>query len=84
MSLLAWIILGLLAGFIASKFVNRTGEGIVLDILLGIIGAIIGGFITRLLGISEGVSGLNIPSLLIAIVGAVVFLVIYHALRRTV
>jgi len=84
MSFLAWIILGLLAGFIASKFVNRTGEGIVLDILLGIIGAIIGGFITRLLGLSEGVSGLNVPSLLIAIIGAVVFLVIYHALRRRI
>jgi len=84
MSIIAWIILGLIAGFIASKIVNKAGEGFVLDILLGIVGAVVGGFITRLLGISEGVSGLNIPSLLIAIVGAVVFLVIYHALRRTV
>ncbi len=81
MSILAWIILGLIAGFIASKLVNKTGEGIVLDIVLGIVGAVVGGFIARSLGIGD-VSGLNIPSILIAIVGAVVVLVVWHAIRR--
>jgi uncharacterized membrane protein YeaQ/YmgE (transglycosylase-associated protein family) len=84
MSIIAWLILGLVAGFIASKIVNKTGEGLILDIVLGIVGAIVGGFVTRLLGLSQGVSGLNIPSLIIAVIGAVLFLVIYHAIRRRV
>jgi len=84
MSILSWIVLGLIAGFIASKLVNRTGEGILLDIALGIVGAVIGGYLTSLLGFSAGISGLNIPSLIVAILGAVVFLVVYHALRRTI
>jgi uncharacterized membrane protein YeaQ/YmgE (transglycosylase-associated protein family) len=81
MSILAWIVLGLIAGFIASKIVNKTGEGIVLDILLGIVGAIVGGFLFNLVG-STGVSGLNIWSLIVAVIGAVVFLLVYHALFR--
>jgi uncharacterized membrane protein YeaQ/YmgE (transglycosylase-associated protein family) len=81
MSLFAWIVLGLLAGFIGSKLVNKTGEGFVLDIILGIIGAVVGGFLFNLLGAS-GVTGLNIYSLLVAVVGAVLFLVAYHAIRR--
>jgi uncharacterized membrane protein YeaQ/YmgE (transglycosylase-associated protein family) len=82
MSILAWIILGLLAGFIASKLVNRTGEGVLLDIVLGIVGAVVGGFLFHLFGMS-GVTGLNLYSLLVAIIGAAVFLVIYHAIRGT-
>ena len=84
MSIFAWIILGLIAGFIASKLVNKSGEGLILDIVLGIVGAILGGFVTRFLGISQGVSGLNIASLFIAVIGAVIFLVAYHAIRRSV
>ena len=83
MSLLAWIVLGLLAGFIGSKLVNKTGEGLILDIVLGIVGAIIGGWLFHLFGMS-GVTGLNLYSLLVAVIGAVVFLVVYHAIRRTV
>ena len=83
MSILAWIVLGLIAGFIGSKIVNRTGEGIILDIVLGIVGAVVGGFLFRLVGV-QGVTGLNLWSLLVAVVGAVVFLLLYHALfRRT-
>ncbi len=83
MSVLAWIVLGLVAGFIGSKIVNKTGEGIIRDILLGIVGAVVGGFLFRLVGFS-GVTGLNLWSLLVAVVGAVLFLVLYHALfRRT-
>jgi uncharacterized membrane protein YeaQ/YmgE (transglycosylase-associated protein family) len=81
MSFIAWIVLGLIAGFIASKIVNKTGEGFVLDILLGIIGAVIGGYLFQTFGMS-GVSGLNLYSILVAVVGAIVVLVVYHALIR--
>ena len=83
MSILAWIVLGLIAGFIGSKIVNKTGEGIVTDLLLGIVGAVVGGFIFRAVGAS-GVTGLNVYSLIVAVIGSIVFLVIYHALRRAV
>ena len=81
MSLLAWIVLGLLAGFIGSKIVNKTGEGLILDIVLGIVGAIAGGFVFNALGAS-GVNGLNLYSLFVAVVGSVMLLVLYHALFR--
>ncbi len=81
MSFLAWIILGLLAGFIGSKLVNRRGEGLILDILLGIVGALAGGWLFNRFG-AAGVTGLNLYSLLVAVVGAVVVLLVYHAIRR--
>jgi uncharacterized membrane protein YeaQ/YmgE (transglycosylase-associated protein family) len=81
MSIVAWIILGLIAGFIGSKLVNKSGEGFVVDIILGIVGAVVGGFIFRFFGAS-GVTGLNIYSLIVAVIGAVVLRVIYHAVRR--
>jgi uncharacterized membrane protein YeaQ/YmgE (transglycosylase-associated protein family) len=79
MSILAWIILGLVAGFIASKIVNRTGSGIVMDLLLGVVGAFVGGFLFTRFG-AAGVTGLNLYSILVATVGAAVVLVIYHML----
>lgn len=81
MSLLAWIVLGLIAGFIASKLVNKTGEGMVLDILLGIVGAVVGGWLFHTFGM-PGVSGVNVYSLVVAVIGAAVFLIVYHALTR--
>lgn len=81
MSILAWIVLGLIAGFVASKIVNRHGQGVVLDIVLGIIGAVVGGWIMAALG-GQGVTGFNLYSILVAILGAVVVLVIAHAIRR--
>jgi uncharacterized membrane protein YeaQ/YmgE (transglycosylase-associated protein family) len=81
MSFLAWIVLGLIAGFIGSKLINKRGEGLVLDIILGIVGAVVGGWLFSTFGMS-GVTGLNLYSLLVAVVGAVVVLVIYHALFR--
>ena len=81
MSLISWIVLGLIAGFIGSKLVNKTGEGFFLDIALGIVGAVVGGWLFSLLGM-QGVTGLNIYSLIVAVVGAVVFLAVYHAIRR--
>jgi uncharacterized membrane protein YeaQ/YmgE (transglycosylase-associated protein family) len=83
MSYLAWIVLGLVAGFIGSKIVNKTGEGILLDIVLGIVGAVVGGWLFNTFG-AAGVTGLNLYSLLVAVIGAVVLLVVYHAIRRTV
>jgi uncharacterized membrane protein YeaQ/YmgE (transglycosylase-associated protein family) len=79
MSFIAWIILGLIAGFIASKIVNKSGEGFLLDIVLGIVGAVVGGWLFRTFGMS-GVTGFNLYSLAVAVVGAIVFLVIYHLL----
>jgi len=81
MSIISWIVLGLIAGFIGSKLVNKTGEGLILDVVLGIVGAVIGGWLFSLFGM-HGVTGLNIYSLIVAIVGAVVFLLVYHAIRR--
>jgi uncharacterized membrane protein YeaQ/YmgE (transglycosylase-associated protein family) len=75
------MVLGLIAGFIGSKIVNRRGEGILLDILLGVFGALVGGWLFHIFG-ARGVSGLNIYSLFVAIIGSVVLLVLYHALRR--
>jgi uncharacterized membrane protein YeaQ/YmgE (transglycosylase-associated protein family) len=71
--------LGLISGFIASKIVNKTGEGVLLDILLGVVGAFLGGWLFNEFGMA-GVSGLNLYSMLVAVVGAVLLLVIYHAL----
>jgi uncharacterized membrane protein YeaQ/YmgE (transglycosylase-associated protein family) len=81
MSILAWIVLGLIAGFIGSKIVNKRGEGLILDIILGIIGAVAGGWLAGFFGFS-GVTGLNLYSLVIAVVGSVVVLLLYHAIRR--
>ena len=81
MSFLAWIVLGLIAGFIGSKIVNKTGEGFFLDIILGIVGAIVGGWLFSLIG-GHGVTGVNIYSLFVAVIGAIVVLVLYHALFR--
>jgi uncharacterized membrane protein YeaQ/YmgE (transglycosylase-associated protein family) len=81
MSMLAWIVLGLVAGFIGSKLVNKSGEGVILDIVLGIVGALAGGFVFNSLG-APGVSGLNLYSLFVAVVGSVLLLVLYHAVFR--
>jgi uncharacterized membrane protein YeaQ/YmgE (transglycosylase-associated protein family) len=81
MSILAWIVLGLVAGFIGSKIVNKSGEGFFLDIILGIVGAVVGGWVFSLVGAS-GVTGLNIYSLVVAVIGAIVVLVAYHAIKK--
>jgi uncharacterized membrane protein YeaQ/YmgE (transglycosylase-associated protein family) len=81
MSFLAWIVLGLVAGFVGSKLVNKSGEGMILDIALGIVGAFLGGYLFSLFG-AHGVTGLNVYSLVVAVIGSVIFLVAYHAIRR--
>jgi len=77
MSFLAWIVLGLIAGFIGSKIVNKSGEGFFLDIILGIVGAVVGGWVFSLFG-AQGVNGVNLYSLFVAVLGAILVLVIYH------
>lgn len=78
MSIIVWLILGLIAGFIASKIVNKSGQGLVLDIVLGVVGAVVGGFLFSLIGASP-VTGFNIYSIFVAVIGAVVVLWVYHA-----
>ena len=80
MGIISWLVLGLIAGFIGSKIVNKSGQGFWLDIALGIVGAIVGGFLfSGVFGV-EGITGLNVWSLIVAIIGSVVVLWGYHAL----
>jgi uncharacterized membrane protein YeaQ/YmgE (transglycosylase-associated protein family) len=80
MGVISWIILGLIAGFIASKIVNRTGSGLILDLVLGMVGAAVGGFIfSGLFGMS-GVTGLNIWSIIVSVIGAAIVLWVYETL----
>lgn len=81
MSIIIWIILGLISGFIGSKIVNKRGEGLFLDIILGIVGAIVGGWLFSLAG-GHGVTGLNLYSFVVAVIGSIIVLVVYHAIRR--
>jgi uncharacterized membrane protein YeaQ/YmgE (transglycosylase-associated protein family) len=81
MSIIGWIILGLVAGYIASKIVNKEGEGFFLDIALGVIGAVVGGWLFGFFG-AAGVTGFNLYSMVVAVIGAVIVLVAYHAIRR--
>jgi len=81
MSFLAWVVLGLISGFVASKIVNKSGKGLLMDIVLGIVGAVVGGWIFNTIG-HIGVTGVNLYSILVAVVGAVIVLFIYHAVSR--
>ncbi len=81
LSFVAWIVIGLVTGFIGNKILNKTGHGLTRDCLIGIVGAFISGFLANLLG-TRGGPGLDLYSLVVAAVGAVVFMIIYHALFR--
>ena len=82
MGIIAWLVLGLIAGFIASKLVNKSGEGLIMDIVLGVVGAFVGGFVfSRFFG-ANGVTGFNLYSMFVAVVGAVIVLLIYHLVFR--
>ena len=83
MSIIGWIILGLIAGFIASKIVNKEGSGFILDIVLGVVGAVVGGWLFGLIG-HVGITGFNLYSMFVAIIGSVLVLIVYHAIRRIV
>jgi uncharacterized membrane protein YeaQ/YmgE (transglycosylase-associated protein family) len=79
MDLLSFILLGLVAGFIGSKVVNKTGSGLVIDTAIGVVGAVVGGYLASMVG-ARGVTGFNLPSLIIAVIGAVIVLLVYRAL----
>jgi uncharacterized membrane protein YeaQ/YmgE (transglycosylase-associated protein family) len=82
MGIISWIVLGAIAGWLGSMIVNKTGEGLFRDIVLGIVGAIVGGWIFSAVG-STGVTGFNLWSLFVAVVGAIVLLMLYHAIVRS-
>jgi uncharacterized membrane protein YeaQ/YmgE (transglycosylase-associated protein family) len=81
MGIIAWLVVGLIAGWLGSMIVNRSGEGLVLDIVLGIVGAFVGGFLFQMFG-HVGVTGINLYSIFVAVIGAVVVLFVYHAVFR--
>jgi uncharacterized membrane protein YeaQ/YmgE (transglycosylase-associated protein family) len=80
MSLIAWILLGLVSGFIASKFVNGRGEGLFFDMIIGVVGAFVGGAAFHLIG-RAGVTGFNGWSLFVSVMGSILVLAAYHAVR---
>ena len=85
MSIIGWLVLGLIAGFIGSKIYGGSGQGVILDIVLGIVGAFVGGFLFSVFGAAP-ITGFNLYSMIVAIIGAIVVLWIYHAVtgRRSV
>ena len=82
MSIIAWLVLGLIAGFVASKLINKTGSGLVLDIVLGVVGAFVGGFVFSHFFGAGGVSGFNLYSMFVAVIGAIIVLLVYHLVVR--
>lgn len=81
MGIIAWIILGLIAGWLGSKIVNKRGEGLVMDIVLGIVGALVGGYLFNEVG-HAGITGFNLYSMFVAVIGSVIVLLLYHALVK--
>lgn len=77
MGIIASLILGLISGFIASKIINKSGSGILMDIIIGIVGAFVGGIVMNLIG-GHGVTGLNLHSMIVSVIGAVIVLLIYR------
>ena len=82
MGIISWLILGLVAGFIASKLVNKTGSGLIMDIILGVVGALVGGYLFGLISHTNVMNKLDITSLVVATVGAVIVMLAYHFLFR--
>lgn len=81
MSFVAWIMIGLVVGLMGSKIINRASHSLARDVLLSIFGAIVGGFLSNLLG-EQDTAGLDLYSLVVAAVGAAVFLIAYYGLFR--
>jgi uncharacterized membrane protein YeaQ/YmgE (transglycosylase-associated protein family) len=81
MSIIAWIVVGIIGGFIGSMVVNKRGQGMFGDLLLGVVGAVVAGWAFNRLG-SPGPTGINLYSILVSAAGSIVILVLYHALLR--
>lgn len=83
MGIIAWIVFGLIAGVIAKLLMpGRDGGGFILTCILGIVGAVVGGWLATMFGIGGSISGFDLHSFLVAVVGAIVVLVIFRFLRR--
>jgi uncharacterized membrane protein YeaQ/YmgE (transglycosylase-associated protein family) len=81
-NLITWIVVGLIAGFLAGKVMREGGYGLIGDIVVGVLGGLLGGYLaTNLFHIKQGVTGINIESILVALCGAVVLLVGLRLLR---
>jgi uncharacterized membrane protein YeaQ/YmgE (transglycosylase-associated protein family) len=78
-TVLGWIVFGLITGFVASRIVNQRGQGCILNVVLGIIGAFVGGLIFTRIG-GSGITGFNVYSMFVAVIGAIVVLIVYHAI----
>jgi uncharacterized membrane protein YeaQ/YmgE (transglycosylase-associated protein family) len=81
MSILSWIVVGLIAGFLAGQVMRGGGYGVLGDIIVGVVGGLLGGWIaTSLLHIGAEVNGINLESIVVAFLGAVVLLILLRAL----
>jgi uncharacterized membrane protein YeaQ/YmgE (transglycosylase-associated protein family) len=81
MGLLTWLVVGLIAGWLAGLVVKGGGFGIIGDIILGVVGALLGGFLAgALFGVTDAINGFNLPTLIVAFIGAVIVVAIVHAL----
>ena len=80
MGLLAWIVVGLIAGWLASQVMRGGGYGLIGDIIVGVVGGLIGGFLAAtLLNMPDAVNGINVTSILVAFVGAVILIALLRA-----
>lgn len=79
MTVLGWIVFGLITGFVASRIVAQRGQGCILNVVLGIVGAVVGGAMFASIG-GTGITGFNVYSMFVAIIGAIVVLIVYHAI----
>jgi uncharacterized membrane protein YeaQ/YmgE (transglycosylase-associated protein family) len=83
MGILAWIVVGLIAGWLASLVMRGGGSGILGDIILGIVGALVGGFLaSSIFGVADPVSGINVTTIIVAFIGAVIVIAIVRALSH--
>jgi len=80
MGLISWIVLGLIAGYLAHRLVGGRGQGFLMNTALGVVGAVVGGEIMDLLG-KHAVTGVNIYSMAVAVIGSIVVLVVVHIIR---
>ena len=79
MSIIGWMVLGLICGFVATRVVHKEGRGVIPDLILGIAGAILGGLLFKELA-AESITHLSLYSLLVAFIGAVLVLLVYHGI----
>jgi uncharacterized membrane protein YeaQ/YmgE (transglycosylase-associated protein family) len=82
MGIVIWIIVGAIAGFVASKVLTGKGMGLIWDIVVGILGAFLGGWLASLVGINVSTGTFTVSGLLAAFVGAVILLVVFRALTH--